>query len=321
MVKLRSIILNRFYLCFTISTSISKLLSCVIPLCSQGEYLQLQIKKSKEMKKINFRPATFKHLPMLFAITGASFWVLKALMVVVEGGHLDRLLSLYNPPGQSLSKENERKDAAKAIAKHVATNTFGTYTIKLIVIHLLPILNTVIICIVMAQFLEIPFDHNIFSHTLGLIRYVYGAPYSTRTDTLKDSFPRKTVHQQSFIGVGGRQNTHDAACVHSTAAILEMSYLILLFVSLVVLVLMIFDKIFQLIIFSFFMRYGNPHNLDSDDLTGFQYVFIFILQKNVEQVLMQDIWKSIDAWIVERGDTKAFPYLKGPLVNLEDSLV
>ena len=207
--------------------------------------------------------------------------------------------------GIALAKEKDRKEVAKSIAKCVEQGFFSGYIFKLFFIHCLPIVNTALIGYVMCTFLDITFSHNAMTAVVELTKEVYDTPIELRHDHLLVLFPRRTVYEQWIHGPSGTFVNRGSVCVNSTASILEISYLVLLATVLVVLVLMIADKFFASIVLicNFVYKQSNG-GVNHSNLQFGQCVFMLLLQKNIDPLLMDEIWNVIDMNADDSQSTK-----------------
>ena len=239
-----------------------------------------------------FRNATFKHLPMLFCFAGSSFWIVKCVMAYMEGGLIDGIVGNFNNGLEACPKL--RKKAACAIVECIQKSNTCGYLFKLIVAHILPIIMTAFLAYIMLHFLSIDINYQISKNLYELFLMAYNTPVPLRSDHLLELFPRKTSYEHWVFGPSGTYSNHDVLCIQSTASALELMFLTLTMQVISVFLVMVLEQFFTVQCMVLFARFANPHlnndNTEKGKWSFSEMVVIFLVRKNVDALLMDEIW-------------------------------
>ena len=229
-----------------------------------------------------YRVAAFKHIPVAFFLIGASFMAAIGLNHFLETGTIQRLLGTYR--GME-SKDELRTEMATALLKSVSKISSCSFCCHLILTRLLPVIHTGLIAYKMSAFVEIQFDPFTLFHTQQTLYTSYMVPVQNRSDVLLDLFPRKTVYEFYQFGTSGTYFNVDVYCTQATASVLELTYLILLYIIVLFWYIMIIDKI---VVSNYMLVYGCFYAKGSNLKFGSR-ILLFMIKKNIDNLLMEEI--------------------------------
>jgi hypothetical protein len=197
-----------------------------------------------------YRIASFKHIPAAYFLIGASFMASMGLNHFLETGTVQRLIGNYK--GME-SKDELRTEMANALFKSVSKINSCYFCTNFIVMQLLPVLHTGFIAYKMSAFVGISFNPFILYNTHQLLDMSYMLPLANRTDELLDLFPRRTVYEFHQYGASGTYINIDVYCTQAQASVMELCYLVLLYIVVLFWFIMIIDK---LVVTSYVLAYG-----------------------------------------------------------------
>ncbi len=123
----------------------------------------------------------------------------------------------------------------------------------------------------------------------------YTVPVQNRTDVFLDLFPRKTVYEFHQYGASGTYINIDADCTQATASVLELSYLVPLYMVVLFWFIMIIDK---LVVTNYTLAYGCYYAKGSSLKFG-SHILLFMIKKNVDNLLMAEIMDLVCAENIE----------------------
>ena len=86
--------------------------------------------------------------------------------------------------------------------------------------------------------------------------------------------------------------------MQSLASMLELHYVVLLMTLLVILVLILLDTLIVVFFMTIFSKYGSTAE-KSTSLPKGTGVILYLIQRNVDPLLMKEIWKQIN---IQRND-------------------
>ena len=244
-----------------------------------------------------FRNANFKHVPAFFAFVGISFWVVKGLLTVMEGGQLERIIGRFVTGGMEI-KADERKLAAKAIVSAIKEQSWVSYILRIVFIHYTPFFYGTWIAIMMLYMINLRLSHDTMITLSNLLDIAYNMPVDSRDDKLLELFPRITVYEYHIYGPSGTYQNRDITCMQSLASMLELHYVVLLMTLLVILVLILLDTLIVVFFMTIFSKYGSTAE-KSTSLPKGTGVILYLIQRNVDPLLMKEIWKQIN---IQRND-------------------
>ena len=199
----------------------------------------------------HFRPATSRYLPLLFFFVGASFWIGKGLIVLIEGGTLQGIVG--NFMSRMDCTENELTEIATVILQRVSKINGYIYCFKLFVMHFLPLIHAAYIIFQMCAFADIQFQINLLTPTQDLLFHLYYEPSDIREDSFRN----------------------------------VLCYLNLLYITIVSFYALILDMLLTtiLLLANVFTLTKNPK------LTFGSRVLLYMVKRNVDSLLMREIYE------------------------------
>ena len=225
------------------------------------------------------RPATFKHMPLIFLLIGTSFWALKSLNKLIEGSTMKRIVG--NPLTTQGTKE--RNDKAMCVYYCIKHLNCHVYLIRLFLMHFFSLFLTFVVANYMLHFVELELDFNLFTDIQKKFEVAYFVPFMNRTqneDIMIDLFPRFTIHETGYMGASGTWRNVDIFCVQPTASLLELSYLSLLYLVGVALSIMIVEKLFCIVYVLYQCLIPRYSALSFD-----KRVVLYLVTKNVDPLV------------------------------------
>ena len=228
---------------------------------------------------------------MTFFILGTTVWVMKAMLYLIEGGLMSRILgnmAIAQGDQDKVSQEN-----AKQIVKNIRSFNSRGYFIKLFIIHMLPFFHLSMITAGMMFFVHIPLNGYALSNSIVLYYQVFFEDIKDRIDYALVRFPRKTVYEVEIFGPSGTVEKKDIICFHGNSNTLEISWCFQIIMIQIVLIAMVLDKLIMSIFFVLYATNDKHKRYGKKYLRKFDYFALYLIQKNVSPNLMDDIFVEL----------------------------
>ena len=202
--------------------------------------------------------------------------------------------------------EKERNKIATAILQCVTKSYGFCYFVKLLVMHILPVVYTGFIVYQMCAFVEIQYQSNLLSQAGDLLSqhfstsrdvrsdtYVY-----TRNDSLLNVFPRNPMYQTNCPDSTGTDTTIKIKCIQFAANYMELVYLLQLFLLIVCFYIMIVD--FALLALKLLLAACFSHS-KIFKLSFGAHVLLLLIRKNVDPLLFREIHERTYNYLPEHS--------------------